>query len=244
MIEVFINRVIINCLKEEAKYFKSNILYNLFKSVPNLESISFTKSNEYDDNNYYDSFQVNDINGVSIEDECYIKDENGNVFSDWQEDEIVEKDKLVDEDLIPTIMEITDEYAQASGYDYGDHTIYKESFSKHEGVPNKAFIEYYNSRLTGKPVADESVFKGKPEIALCYAYDVLKGRLSPKIESCLKEDFYLCYLYAVNVIKGKLPRELENHFSLKSFKSLNNREKKYFKLYKEFLENSNVTQKV
>lgn len=226
-------------LKAESKYFQSLLIYNLFKSLPNLQSLSFTKSNEYDDNNYYDSLSITQINGVDIECNGYIRDENGQVFD--YDDEMVENSKLIDEDLIEYIADILDE-ATGNNYDYGDHVLHRQDQCEKSKVCNKAFISYYQCLISGSKLDDESLFDNHPEIALLYAYDILKGRLNKNTEKYLKTDFFLCYLYAKHVIKGKLPKEIENHFSLKSFNKLTDQEKKYFALYKEFL--NDVAQKV
>lgn len=233
-------------LRKEARHFQSNLLHNLFKSIPNLQSISFTKSNEYDDNNYFDSLVVDQINDICIEDGGYIKDQDDKIMRDDYEGGTADETKLIDEDLVSYVVDIVEQAVHDDDYDYGDHQLFKEDFEnpKERHSSSEAFIYYYQSFISGERVKDESIFKDNPEIAVCYAYDVLKGRLSQEVEKSLKESFFLCYLYAKYVIKNKLPRELENHFNLKSFNSLNQEEKKYFRLYKEFLESSHVTQEV
>jgi hypothetical protein len=240
LLETFRNNLISSHLSAERLHLKKISITNLFKNIDNLISVTLSNVQEYDDSNYYSRICVTKINGIDLEDEEDYYYEEGKVYD--SSDKIVSKNFLIDKIEIQHIVAEAKEYADTVS-DFQNLTLHRKDFvnRKTEKFYNKVFCAYYAAYITGQRLKNESILIKNPSIALCYAYDVIKGRLDPSLEDCLKEDFYLCFLYATEVLKHRLPLNLENYFKLKSFKSFNESEKYHYKVYKEFLE-SLVTQ--
>lgn len=245
MINSFRDKILMNGLAKEQKLLREKLVYSLFKDFPNLKSLSFSKTNEYDDNNYYDSARVDYINGVELDVEEYAR-EGDKVYKSLDGDEIADEQDILDDESLEYVINTIKEYIEGSE-GYGDYELNREEVLEKQFSKDEVFNAYYQSYLSGKRAECEEVFSKNINIAICYAYDILKGRLDSKIEKKLekefKKDIFLSYLYAVYCIKGRLPSNVDNYFTLKSFKDLNSFEKKYLNLYKEFV-NSHAIQKV
>lgn len=240
MINTFRDKILINGLAKEQNILNEKIISSLFKDIPKLKSVEFSKSDEYDDNNYYDSTTVNCVNDIVLDGEEYSR-ENGKVFVSPDDEEIASEDDVLDDDELELVVNVINKYAES--VDYGQYTLTREDFDKKDSDDNTVFRTYYQSLLSEKRAECESLFSKDINIAVCYARDILKGRLSEQLEKSLekefKKDFFLSYIYAVYCVKGKLPKNIDNYFTLKSFKGLSDLEKKYLNLYREFVSSSN-----
>lgn len=241
IIEVFRNRIIIEGLANKQKNIRKDLLYKLFESFPKLKSIEITKSSEYDDNNYYDNIYVGSVNDIALESEEYIV-ENNKVYKNWDEEVLANEDDILDNHLLEYVVEVAKE--SISDYDYGDYKKTREEVLSKKPAGDNVFDIYYQSYISGNRIKSEQVFCGHPHLAVCYAYDVLKGRFDAEVEALLEKDFKssmrMSYLYAVYCIKGRLPKNVDNYFNLKSFKELDEQEKRYLNLYGEFLKSNDL----
>jgi len=247
MIECIKSMDIKDALKSESDGESLNLLRDLFVEIPTLRSVGFSKTNEYDDSNYSDYFNVTSINQVGLQDSFYVDDE-GEPIKDLPQGT---PDKNYEVPFIVSVLE-----SLADEYDYSDdHTITREevlSRHKQKDSKNKAFSAYYIALKTGEKVKDLSVFKNNPNWALYYSMDILKDRLPKEIESVFKKDIKFAYYYAVNVIKDNLPEMIEKHFLQKaknilletfedkdSYESWSDKEEKYYlRKYSDFINGS------
>lgn len=242
LLETFRNNLIIQYLSKERLYLRKISITNLFKNINGLKDVTLSAIQDFDDSNYYSRICVTKINGLELQDEeDYYRNEKGEVYDSLNN--LVNKNILLSQGDIEYVVGEVKEYAEeTSSGGFDNLTLYRKDFidKKVEKFYNKTFCAYYVAYITNKRLKNESLLANDPAIALCYAYDVLKGRLDVSLEECLKENFYLCFLYATEVLKQRLPPNLENYFKLKSFKSLNESEKYHYKIYKEFLENEKL----
>lgn len=89
---------IINFHNKEILDISKNLLSHLFTAIPDLNSIHIECNQEYNDNDYYTSKQITQINGYDFDffSECFSEDENED--SDTQLN-------LLEEDEIELIIE-------------------------------------------------------------------------------------------------------------------------------------------
>jgi hypothetical protein len=249
MIECIKKMEIKSELETSARNSCNNVVRDLFVEIPTLRSVSFSKTNEYDDSNYSDLFSVISINQVKLYDGNYVDEE-------YEEVKDLPKEMPDRNYEVPFIVNVIESLSQ--DYDYGeDHVISREEVvgrSKYKATKNKAFDAYYIALKTGEKVEDISVFKNNPNWALYYSMDVLKSRLPREMESVFKKDIKYAYYYATKVIKSNLPEMIENHFFqreksilLKTFDENENNfeswydkeEKYYLAKYRDFVNEKN-----
>lgn len=193
------------------------LIATLFEDNPNLVSIEFSKSNEYDDSNYYDSCELTAINGYSWDvcEETYAYDDS----EDGEDRESLE-DKIVDVEVIAACREMVDLVGKDFGY--GEHTLSRNDYAakRKRTQEEKTIAKYICSFLNKEKIDDEKVFlKAEPKWALYYAHDFgpFKDKDVEHKVFTKKGRMEYAYFYAVHVLKGKLPENIENFYILDSF---------------------------
>ena len=215
------------------------IIWSLFKSVPELKSIRFSVTNEYDDSNYYDSVRLESINGHSwdLGSECYYEDEP---TDDEPFDATEEKSKepKLGLDVVECCISLIEEVGKDFGYGE-ENLIAREDYAPGEEskkIGRGKFDEFVLNLATGNKIENESVLKKfEAKWAVYYAFD--HGRLSSEIENKIfakKGNMREAYLYSVNVLKDVLPKKIEDFHILNGFSNKNSSDEKYLKNYLEF----------
>lgn len=218
----------------------------LFDDNPELEVFTFSKTQEYDDNNYYNSVQLQTVNGYGV-------DSEGNYEYD-DDDEETNHPKLAEEicryiaDYISDIGEHfeDEEDIEVCREDYENEVL--PASGKVEFDPKSDEEKYVKSFLFGTTLPDSFFIKADPRFAVWYADD--HGRFDPKIEKKIfaqkgrmEEAFY----YALHVLKGPLPDAIENFFTLrvsmldKSKMKEHDKDTRDYKFFQRYL---NVVKKV
>ena len=216
---------------------KEDLIVALFEDVPELETFTFSVTNEYDDSNYSDYSRLKKINGLRIDyDNNYEGDEG---FGDDGEEDMSNGglppvgEKISDIRVISAIREIVDRVGASFGYD-DSHVVTRDSFRPRRlSKSDKAEREYAISYLTGKELDDAFFLKNDPKWALYYADD--HGRFDEEAEFKIfakKGRMQEAYEYARRVIKGALPDAVENFFILST--SSKHEDHEYLKKYLEF----------
>lgn len=176
----------------------------LFRDIPELESFSFLKTSEYDDNNYFDSTRVTDINGHPYGYEGYEEDEDEGCGSKLPK---IENPHLI-EDLVDRI---------SDGYDVSEReiTFKREEFQEEEAEEDSKERTYLASYLSGGKLPMSFFSPKDPRWAVYYALD--HGRLPEKTEFRVfakRGNMHMALEYAKHVIKGRLPDNIENFYIL------------------------------
>lgn len=190
----------------------NDLLVSLFESMPDLHHFRFMKTQEYDDNNYFDDIKVTEINGHSYGYEGYDEDYEG-IYPRLDKHEIKTSD-------LPKVCPIHVEHAVqeiSSAYDYSDNDVEvrREDYqrSEPEDVVEKTYLGSY---LSGSKIRPSFFFKKKrTKWATYYALD--HGRFGEDDEFKIfakKGEMYYALEYARHVIKGRLPSAVENFFVL------------------------------
>jgi hypothetical protein len=254
MIEIINGLNLVYFLEKEKENIKRKLLYLLFKEIKNLNSLEFSVSSEYNDNNYFNDIRLNSVNNINIEpySYSYFVDKKGTILNKDPDEygsgdrdreglePVLEKNLIVASDELVWIGRVVQEVGLM--YDYGDHVLNREDFqelsyesnfySDHLGddVAPSDFENDWNvlkellTRKTGE-------FKGvDPRLTLIYS---IFNKLDKNQENCFKENLEYAYYYAKYVLKDKLPKEIDNLFKMKSFEKegLNEREKHFLNLY-------------
>jgi hypothetical protein len=247
MIEIINGLNLVNFLEKEKENIKRKLLYLLFKEIKNLNSLEFSVSSEYNDNNYFNDIRLNSVNTINIEPYTYnyFVDEKGTILNNDPDDSegfepVLEKNLIVSSDELELIGRVVQEVGLM--YDYGDHILNREDFQE---LSYKS--HFYNDHLGDDVVPDDfendwnalkellirktSGFKGvDPRLTLIYS---VFNKLDKNQENCFKENIEYAYYYAKHVLKDKLPKDLENYFRMKAFEKdgLTGREKHFLNLY-------------
>jgi len=216
----------------------------LFKDIPDLKSVSFSCSSEYDDNNYYDSVHVTEINGwaYSHYEACYLDELEEDYQHGLKNNPI---GKRLDKDSCMACLELVDEVGK--GFGHCDHSFKREEYFNEVIGPQvlcKKTLEFNKFILNlacGNLQQDESIFKRiDSKWALYYAFD--HGRLSKEVEDKIflkKGNMKSAYLYSVHILKDVLPKNIEDFHILNSFSKnkkneTKNTDQEYLGKYLEF----------
>jgi len=230
------------------------IIWSLFKSVPELKSISFYVSNEYHDNNYYDKVTLETVNGHRWD-----SGEEGYVDDPLNEDEDEEKsnEPKLDAEIVECCQSLIDEIGKE--FDCGETFLLtredytpgeKRTDCTHIGslhpkkLSHNKFNEFVLNLASGNKIENESILKKfEAKWAVYYAFD--HGRLSSEIENKIfakKGNMREAYLYCVNILKDVLPKKIEDFHILNGFSRPSGTpahqghcsDEKYLKKYLEF----------
>ena len=220
----------------------------LFKDIPDLKSVSFSCSSEYDDNNYYDSVQVTEINGwaYSHYEACY-EDEMEEDYQRGLKNNPI--GKRLDKDFCMACLELVDEVGKSFGH--CDHSFKRDEYTFDEGSDPQVlckktreeneFNKFILNLACGNLQQDESIFERiDSKWALYYAFD--HGRLSKEVEDKIflkKGNMKSAYLYSVHILKDVLPKNIEDFYILNSFAKkkkteTKNTDQEYLGKYLEF----------
>jgi hypothetical protein len=189
------------------------IISAAFDGCPELVEFSFSKTNEYDDNNYSDHLQLLSVNGHRV-------DYNGDYEDQEEEDEEILGKSLpmlpnwVGNNLVDLIHEVGNEW------DYSDEiTVSRENYKNKKSRKTKEDKEakrYLCSHLSGKRLPESFFIKcSNPKLPLFYAVE--HGRFSSDTEFKIfaKEGrMWYALRYAQEIIGGVLPEQIENFFLL------------------------------
>jgi hypothetical protein len=191
----------------------------LFRDLPELQHFSFSKIQEYDDNNYFTDVHVTEINGHPYGYDGY-EDED----EESQLPKINQEDARLVENLVQMI---------SDGYDLSgdDYRIYREDYKdapKRKKGRDAAPLTYLHSYLSGKKLSNTFFITNDPKWAIYYAMD--NGRFDGKTEFRIfskKGRMWDALQYAQEVIKGRLPSEIENFYILENHEDDRENLKKY-----------------
>lgn len=179
----------------------------LFAEVPELEEFTWVKSQEYDDNNYFDNIQVKSINGHPYGYDGYDDDEADDEKSSLPK---VEQVHLI-EDLIVAISDhydFSDDEIEFRRGDYLDVTPGEKSDYERDKK------QYFLSMLSGSRLPDE-FFAGKdPQLAIYHAID--HGRIGNEAEVFAVRGNMSQVLDYARVVGGRVSDEVEKFFILDS----------------------------
>jgi len=228
-------------IREELKNILSDrqLISSLFRSVPELESIGFSVTNEYDDSNYYDSVRLESINGYSW-----------SPYEDCYDDELEDYDgisnnpngKKLDKDIAQACSNLVEMVGKDFGY--GDDNSFRRADyipASSTTKPYREFNEFILDLAAGNKLKDESILakiasKFDPKWALYYAFD--HGRMNKETEDKIflkKGNMRAAYFYSVHVLKDVLPKNIEDFHILNCFgKKKESSDQEYLNKYLEF----------
>ena len=188
------------------------IILAAFDGCPELDNFSFSKSNEYDDNNYSDHVALLSVNGHPVN--CDGENEEDEDDLEKEKSSLPKLPDWVGENLVELIHEVRDEW------DYTDEVIVRrENYKKNKYRKTKEDKEakkYLCSHLSGKRLP-ESFFLKCSSTKLSLYYAIEHGRFSSDAEFKIfaKEGrMWYALRYAQEIIGGVLPKEIENFFIL------------------------------
>lgn len=221
-----IRRVLENVVCDE------DLIRAAFEDIPELDSISFSVTNEYDDNNYSDYCRLTEINGwrMDYDDNYDESDENESPLP-----------KIEDKNKIGNLIDLVQTVGKDFGYNE-DHKIDRAFALRRprvkRGSDEKAELKYVLNHVMGKKLKENFFVKAPPKWALYHAVD--HGRFTPEAEFKIfaKEGrMNEALKYAQEVLKGPLDERIENFFILNSQPDSSDYE--FLKEYIEFKKNLN-----
>lgn len=193
---------------------EDDLIAAVFRDIPELQEFTWSKTNEYDDNNYSDYSRLTHINGYAVDYDGDYEDE------EEDEDPTNTMPKIQSNQARHTVRDLVDSICD--GFDHRDEiTIRREHYLPEvtQTVRAKADqeeLDYVRSYMSGTTLPDKYFLKmSNPKWAIYYAHD--HGRFSEDLEFKIlaKEGrMYYAYLYAKEIIKGPLPEKIENFYVL------------------------------
>lgn len=178
------------------------LLAALFTELPELKSFRFLKTQEYDDNNYFDSIRLVEVNGHAYGWDGYEEDE----------DEKSDLPRIEEVDLVDDAVRHV-----SRDYDFSDREIEvrREDYDESKS-PNQADLaerRYWGVYLSGGRLPDSFFVKNDPKWAVYYAMD--HGRFSENAEfKVFARKGRMRYALEYARVVGRLAREVENFFVL------------------------------
>jgi len=222
-------------IRRTLENFVSNddLIRAVFDDVPELQEISFSVTNEYDDNNYSDYVRLTALNGWRLDyDDTYEEEQDSDL------------PKIEDMNVVGNIRDLIEIVGKDFGYNE-DQTIDRAYAMRHKRGPkkrsDKAEAKYIMSHLMGKKLPDNFFVRTTPKWALYHALE--HGRFKPETEfKILAREGYMrdALRYAREIVKGPLDEKIENFFILNSQPDTEDYEQ--LKNYLEF--KKNITQTV
>ena len=181
----------------------------LFEEIPDLKTFSWTKTQEYDDNNYFVSTRVVSINGHDYGYDGYEEDD----------EEDCGLPKVTATHMVEDVMDqISDSYDLSDGVWVMDRDDYFLESEKSEGTilqerKQKEEVDYFLAFLSGNHLPDDFFVGKDPKLAVYHAMD--HGRLSDEVEVAIfavreKMSYALDYARVV----GRLSPKVEAFFIL------------------------------
>ena len=222
-------------IRRTLENFVSNddLIRAVFDDVPELQEISFSVTNEYDDNNYSDYVRLTALNGWRLDyDDTYEEEQDSDL------------PKIEDMNVVGNIRDLIEIVGKDFGYNE-DQTIDRAYAMRHKRGPkkrsDKAEAKYIMSHLMGKKLPENFFVRTTPKWALYHALE--HGRFKPETEFKIfaREGYMLNALrYAQEILKGPLDEKIENFFILGS--QPDSQDYEQLKKYLEF--KKNITQTV
>jgi hypothetical protein len=222
-------------IRRTLENFVSNddLIRAVFDDVPELQEISFSVTNEYDDNNYSDYVRLTALNGWRLDyDDTYEEEQDSDL------------PKIEDMNVVGNIRDLIEIVGKEFGYNE-DQTIDRAYAMRHKSGPkkrsDKAEAKYIMSHLMGKKLPENFFVRTTPKWALYHALE--HGRFKPETEFKIfaREGYMLDALrYAREIVKGLLDEKIENFFILNS--QPDSEDYEHLKKYLEF--KKNITQTV
>ena len=179
----------------------------VFEDIPELEEISFSVTQEYDDNNNFDYVRPTAINGWNIDSE-YV----------YEEDCVSDLPKIEVDARVGTIVDLI----EVVGKDFGtgeDHKIDRayamRGLLSDISTETKTEMKYILNYLMGKKLPDNFFVSVDSKWALYHAHD--HGRFKPETEFKIfarPGRMFVAMRYAREVLKGPLDEKIENFFIL------------------------------
>lgn len=205
-----------------------DLIRAVFEDAPDLQEISFSVTNEYDDNNYSDYVRLTAVNGWTLS------------YDDEYEDDDVQTSDMpkLDEDKVGAIRDLIEIVGKDFGYNE-DHKIDRAYALRHKkrkrSSEDKAEMKYVLSYFMGKKLPENFFLRTSPKWAIYHALD--HGRFKPDTEfKIFARDGYMidALRYAQEIVKGPLDERIENFFILNSQPDSQDYEnlKKYLKFKK------------
>jgi hypothetical protein len=222
-------------IRRTLENFVSNddLIRAVFDDVPELQEISFSVTNEYDDNNYSDYVRLTALNGWRLDYE-----------DTYEEEQDSDLPKIEDMNVVGNIRDLIEIVGKDFGYNE-DHKIDRAYAMRHKRSPkkrsDKAEVKYIMSHLMGKKLPENFFVRTTPKWALYHALE--HGRFKPETEFKIfaREGYMFDALrYAQQIVKGPLDEKIENFFILNSQPDSEDYEQ--LKKYLEF--KKNITQTV
>lgn len=193
-------------LRNASRRIVSNheLVASLFTELPELKSFKFIKTQEYDDNNYFDDIRLVEVNGHRYGYDGYEEDEDGAEKSDLPR--------------IENVYQVKNTVEQISlDYDFSDQEVEVQREDYEEvGKPSKEELaerRYWGCYLSGGKLPKSFFIKNHPKWAVYYAMD--HGRFDRDTEFKVfarKGRMFEALNYAEAV--GRLSQEVENFFIL------------------------------
>ncbi len=208
---------------------EDDLIAAVFSDIPELQEFTWSKTNEYDDNNYSDYSRLTHING-------YCVDYDGDYEDDFTEPEESDMPRIEDANARHTIRDLVDSICD--GFDHREEiTISREHYLPKviQTVRAKADqeeLDYVRSYISKTTLPDKYFLKmSNPKWAIYYADD--HGRFNEDLEFKIfaqEGRMHYAYLYARHIIKGPLPEKIENFYVLNNSEE----DKEDLKVYLEF----------
>ena len=186
-----------------------DLIRAVFEDIPELEEISFSVTQEYDDNNNFDYVRLTAINGWNVNEE-YV----------YEEDCVSDLPKIEVDTRVGTIVDLI----EVVGKDFGtgeDHKIDRayamRGLLSKVSAETKTEMKYILNYLMGKKLPDNFFVSVDSKWALYHAHD--HGRFKPETEFKIfarPGRMFVAMRYAREVLKGPLDEKIENFFILNS----------------------------
>lgn len=187
---------------------RDSLIRALFEEIPELQRFTWVKTQEYDDNNYFDDIRVKSINGHPVGWDGYEDEDEGDL---WREGSTLPR--------IPQIHMVNDLVnAIADDYEFRDNEIEmsREDYVGTEDLPvgkdEGDKMEYFLAQLGGVRLPD-GFFVGKdPGLAVYHAID--HGRIGNEADVFAVRGCMSSVLDYARVVGGRIAPEVENFYVL------------------------------
>lgn len=186
-----------------------DLIKAVFDDIPELETISFSVTNEYDDNNYSDYTRLTAVNGWSI-----------SYDDEYEEEEQTSDLPQIDIEKVGSIRDLIEIVGKDFGYSEDntiDRAYAQRNKRRKKSAEEKAEMKYILNHVMGKKLKENFFVKASPKWAIYHAAD--HGKFSPEAEFKIfaKEGRMLhAFRYARKILKGPLSEKVENFFILNS----------------------------
>lgn len=208
---------------------EDDLIAAVFRDIPELQEFTWSKTSEYDDNNYSDYSQLTHING-------YCVDYDGDYEDEFTEPEESDMPRIEDANARHTIRDLVDSICPC--FDHREDIV----ISREHYLPkvtrtvrakaDREELDYVKSYVGGSTLPDKYFnHLDNPKWAIYYAQDHGRFKEDLEFEIFAQEGrMHYAYLYAKEIIKGPLPEKIENFYVLSNSED----DKEDLKRYLEF----------